>query len=136
MAYEAPLFTVPGLEASGDLSSNQYYAVKVSTTDKRVSVASVDGEVVLGVLQNKPAAAGAAAEVVALGVTKVVAGEALTAGDFWGTDANGKAVKKDSTNTGADLGDYVAGQVLVGTAAANEIATVTVGFPTFKVESA
>ncbi len=135
MALEAASFAIPALDADADLSSNQFQIVKMSATDKRVSLASVDGEVFLGVLQNKPNAAGKSATVVGLGVTKVIAGEALVAGDLWGTDTAGKARKVEATNTGADTGDYVGGQVLIGVAAADEVATVTIGFPTLKVES-
>ena len=135
MAFEAPSFAIPGLEANADLSSDQHKIVKMTTTKLRVALASVDGEVVLGILQNKPSAAGKAATVVCLGVSKVVAGEALVAGDLWGTGSAGKAKKIEVSNTGADTGDFAMGTVLIGVGAANEVATVTVGVPTLKVES-
>lgn len=131
MAWEIPLFEIGTLTAAADLSAKQYYCVKV-TGNNQINVCSVDGEVVLGVLQDEPAS-GEAANVRCLGVTKVVAGETLTAGDLWGTDASGKAKVVDRTLTGADVGDYVAGIVLEG-AAANELATVTIGFPTTIVQ--
>lgn len=128
MAFEYPVLKVPALEAGADLSASQFRCVKMSAADRRVVLCDSDGEVLLGVLQNKPAMVGEAAEVTALGVTKIVAGENLAAGDSWGTDISGRARKIEPTT---DAADYVAGLVLEG-AAADQIATVTVGFPTFK----
>lgn len=132
MAWELPAFCVGALVTNADLSTYQFYAVKINTTNNQVALCDTDGEVGFGVLQNKPAS-GIAADVMTLGITKVVAVETLTAGDFWGVDATGKAKKIEGSITGADVGDYVMGQVLEG-AAADELATVSVGFPTFKVE--
>ena len=50
MAWESPVFNVPGLTASADLSSNQYYCVTKNTSDGQVALASTDGEVILGVM--------------------------------------------------------------------------------------
>ena len=136
MAWERRAFTIPGLQANGDMSSDQFKCVVMDTsTDHYVDLCDADGEVILGVLQNKPAAAGDPAEVMALGVTKVVAGETLTRGMFWGTDTNGKAKQVEETATGADTGDYIAGQVIVG-GSANEYCTVTIGFPTLHARTA
>lgn len=135
MAYEGILLAVPGLTADGDLSDKQYYCVKMSTTNQEVSLCDTDGEVVLGILQNKPNAAGVPANVASIGVSRIVANESLTAGDFWGTSSTGKATKVEDTNTGADTTDYAAGVVVKG-AGSGALATVTVGFPTFKVETA
>lgn len=129
MAWEQDLFTIPGAQAATDLSTKQFYCVKKNSTDYRFALCAVDGEIFDGVLQDKPDTAGDACEVRALGVTKVIAGEALTAGDLWGTDSSGKAKKIEPTQTGADIRDYFAGRVLVG-ASANEYAVVTIGFPT------
>lgn len=132
MAYEGQCITLPGLTAAADLSTKQFYFVKKNTTDNQVALCSVDGEVVLGVLQNKPAAAGRAATVVVHGVTKVVASETLTAGDKIGTDNAGKAKIVEISATGADVGDYVYGTVIEG-CAANELATVFIGAPAYRV---
>jgi hypothetical protein len=133
MAWEQKIGSIGALVANASMASNQYKCVKVSA-DNQFSLCDTDGEVLLGVLQDKPDS-GMAGEVMVLGVTKVMAAEALVAGDYWGTTTLGKATKVEKTYTGADLGDYVAGQVLVG-AATGELATVTVGFPTFIVEHA
>lgn len=136
MAWEKDVFTVPGLLGNGDMSSDQFKCVKLdTTTDLYVDLCDTDGEVVIGVLQNKPSAAAAAAEVRALGVTKVVAAETLTRGMFWGTGTAGTAKQIEATATGADTGDYIAGMVLEG-AAAGEYATVTIGFPTLHARTA
>lgn len=135
MARMNDIFTVPGMQADADLSAKQFYCVKMSTSNNKVSLCTAQGEVVFGVLQNKPDADGVAAEVMALGVTKVEAGETLTAGDLWGTDANGAAVKIERTNTGADLGDYAAGIVIEG-AASGALATVTIGIHNIQIVGA
>lgn len=134
MATENELFNLPGMTADADLSAKQFFFVKQGTTAKRVGLADTDGEVVDGVLQNKPNAAGQPATVMALGITKVEAGETLTPGDLIKTDSAGKAAVAEGTITGADVGDYVVGRCLIG-AASGELATITVGFPTFRVEA-
>ena len=130
MAYELSGFNIPGLVAAADLSAKQYYCVKKNTTNNEAALCATDGEIVFGVLQNKPTS-GEAAEVTALGVTKVTAGETLTAGDAWGTDANGKARIVDAASTGAVVGDFTAGTVIEG-ASAGELATVTIGLINFR----
>ena len=135
MAFDGPLFTIPSAQANGDQSSNQFKCMKNNATDLQYILCTADGEYFDGVLYNDPDATGKAIEIVAAGVVRVEAGETLTAGDLWGTDASGLAKIVAATNTGADVGDYVAGRVIVG-AAVNELATVSIGIHTFKVESA
>lgn len=134
MAYQHAVFQPAGLKAAADLSAKQFYFVKKNAVNGEVALASVDGEIVMGVLQNDPTA-GQGAEVMALGLTKVVADEALTAGDYVGTSVDGQAKIVETTNTGADIGDYVVGQVFEG-AGAGAIATIMIGIPSFIVESA
>ncbi len=129
MAWEKALFTLPGALAAADLSAKQFYCVKQNSTNNQVALCTVDGERFTGVLQNKPSAANDPAEVMCSGVTKVLAAETLTAGDTWGTDNAGKAKKVEATATGADVGDFIAGEVLEG-AGAGELATVTIGMNT------
>jgi len=136
MAWEKDVHTTPGLQANGDMSSDQFKCVKLDlTTDYYVDLCDTDGEVVFGVLQNKPSAAGKEAEVRALGVTKIVAAETLTRGMTWGTGSSGTAKQVEASATGADTGDYIAGMVLQG-AAAGEYATVTIGYPTLAARTA
>lgn len=134
MAWEHRIFNIPGALANADLSAKQFFCVKQTAVNNKVGLCDTDGEVFIGVLQTKPAADAREASVMALGITKVEAGETLTAGDSWGTDNAGKAKVIEKTVTGADVGDYVAGTVLEG-AASGELATVTIGFGTFMVEA-
>jgi hypothetical protein len=126
---------IGNLVSNASMANNQFHCVKAHTTNNQFALCAVDGEPVLGVLQDNPAS-GAAGDIMAVGVTKVVVGvgETLTAGQTWGTDASGEAKTIEGSITGADVGDYAAGMVLEG-AAAGELATVTIGFPTFKVEA-
>lgn len=135
MAFEGVQTAIPGATASGNLSTKQYYCVVKNTTDNQFAVADTDGEVIDGILQNKPNAANVPANIAMFGISRVIADEVLTAGDLWGTSADGQAKIVAGTNTGADTGDFVMGRVLVG-AASGAIATVTIGVPQFRVESA
>lgn len=132
---EFNLFSLHGAEADADLSAKQFYCVKQSTTDRRVSLCTVEGEPFIGVLQDKPSAAGDPAEVRVAGITKGKAGVALTAGDYWGTKADGKVIPISVGLTGQDIGQYVAGQVLVGCAADEIGCELTIGFLGFRVPS-
>lgn len=125
MAWEKHVFNLPAQVAGADLSAKQFYCVKqVAGTDNSVVVGSVLGERILGVLQNKPTS-NKAAEICVLGVTKLLAGETMTAGMLWGSDASGKAQEIQDSNTGADVGKYANGVVLEG-GAAGELITVTI----------
>ncbi len=135
MAYELYGFVCPGAVSLGDLSSNQFKCVKKNATNDQFILCTTDGEVFDGVQMNKPAATGRELQVVMQGVVRVEAGETLTAGDHWGTDANGLAKIVAATNTGADVGDFAMGRVLTGCSSGGN-ATVTIGMHTFKVESA
>lgn len=57
-------------ESSGDLSSNQYHAVKYAS-DGQVELAGA-GEAALGILQNDPDAEGEEAAVAVIGISKAV----------------------------------------------------------------
>lgn len=133
MARENPLFSLTGLTAAADLSANQYYGVKI-TGENQVNVADTDGEPIDGVLQDDPGS-GESANVMAAGITKIVASEALAAGDYWGVASDGRAKKVEATNTGADVGDFIAGRVLEAASGAGALATVTVGLLNYRVES-
>jgi hypothetical protein len=135
MAFEHPILNLPDQTADADFSAKQYFCAKLSTTGNQVSVCSAAGEFVDGIIQNDPAASGDPVTIMAVGVSRVEAGGTLTRGDFWGTDATGKAVKVESTNTGADIGEWAMGRVLEG-AGSGEIATVTIGLGSHLVEAA
>lgn len=98
MATEQKLDIV-SLPADADLSAKQYYIVKLSNSSgtARVALAGVDDRPI-GVLQGKPAAAGRAADVAVSGITKVVLGGSVTAGDALTPDSNGKAITNGSSD--------------------------------------
>ena len=134
MAFEAPVQLIPGALAgsafvtgNGYGSTGQYLIVKSSGTNKTYVPCSADTDRPIGISQDTPASGGALG-VINLGISKVLAGGTLTAGDAYGPDAQGKAVKKNETSTGADFGEFVLGEVIEG-AASGELATVTVGSP-------
>lgn len=107
--------------AASDQSANQYKLVELNSSGQ-VSACNAAGELSIGVLQNKPSAAGQAAEVAIVGsVSKVVLGATVAAGAKVTTDASGRAVTAVSTNT-------VIGICLKG-GAVNEIGEILVGFP-------
>lgn len=124
MAWENGM-RIPAALAAADQSTKQFYLVKKNTTDNQFAVCDTDGEIAQGILQNKPSAAGDAAEIIYFGVSKVSADETLSPGDYFGASADGQAKIVESTNTGADVGDYILGYVLEG-AAAGEVATVMI----------
>ena len=83
-------------KAAADQSAKQYYLVELSAADT-VAVCNAAADRVIGVLMNKPAAAGQAADVRVLGIAPVVSdgsGTAIAAGDYVGANSAGKAVKK------------------------------------------
>ncbi|HZT90291.1 MAG TPA: capsid cement protein [Stellaceae bacterium] len=97
MATEGP-FLADGAQttAAADLSSNQFYAVKL-TGARQVNLASAGGEDIYGVLQNKPTS-GQVADVALYGICKAVAGAAFSAGAQLMTDTSGRLIAATSTN--------------------------------------
>ena len=124
MAFEIPGFKPAGFVAASDLRTKQFYCLKHTTTNNTVDLCSVAGEMVFGILQNTPNT-NEAAEIMLMGISKVIASETLTANDWWGTASTGKAQKIDITKTGADVNNWAMGKVVVG-AAANAYASVTI----------
>jgi len=104
-------------EAGADLSALQFHFVAMSS-DGQVDGAT-DGARAIGVLQNKPSAAGLAAEIAFSGTVKVVAGAAITAGDAVASASDSEAITAATGDvilgvalTSADAGDLV--EVLIG----------------------
>lgn len=104
---------VPGTPGSAvPNSGNQYKFVKITGAHVAgLAVAATD--VLAGVLQNKPQRVGAAATVAFSGVSNVVIGGAVTAGDKVAPDTQGRAVT-DGTNgkcvalaTGTTVGELI-----------------------------
>ena len=134
MAWELQGFDCGNLLADASMADYQFHCVKATGNDQ-FGICSVDGEVFLGVLQDKPGS-GEAGQIRMSGITKVVvgSGETLVANQSWGVDANGEAKTVEGTVTGGDVGDYAGGIVLHG-ASAGQLATVTIGFHSYKVEA-
>lgn len=84
------------LEAGADLSAKQYFFVTLAS-DGQIDPTG-DGANADGVLQNDPDAAGKPATVRICGVSKVVAGAAITKGDAVASGSAGKAKTAASTN--------------------------------------
>lgn len=95
MAYEVPGFT-RSYQAAGDLSGSHFKAVKLSGAT--VVAVSAVGDKQIGVLQNKPDAAGKAATVMVSGVTRMIADGVIAAGVPVYLSADGRA---SATATGA-----------------------------------
>jgi hypothetical protein len=93
MSHEYNTLTI-SLPANGDLSSNQYYGVKMNSSGNAV-VISTQGDKALGVLQNDPDTAGQAAAIMVYGVSKVVAGGTIVRNDPVTFNSSGTAVKAD-----------------------------------------
>lgn len=88
MAFEQGLQCVT-MPVNADMSTKQYFFMKNSAGSAAVAGA---GQQVMGVLQNDPAASGRAGNIGIQGITKVVAGAAISAGAYVSSDASGKAV--------------------------------------------
>ena len=113
MAVDSELYQIPGLRAEQDVSTLQFRAVEVSGSFQ-VDVCDNAADLPIGVLQNKPAAAGRAAEIRSQGITKWEAGGTISAGDKVGTDSVGRAVTKSANNAiyiGIALESAVVGDV-------------------------
>lgn len=80
---------VDSFPAGSDLSTKQYFAVKLTTGKLALAGAS---DAVLGILQDKPNAVDKQGTVALRGKSKAVAGAAITAGAQVEADAAGKLV--------------------------------------------
>lgn len=120
MAWEEILESIGSLTAAADLSAagNQHKAVKMAG-DGTVGLASAGSDLVIGVLQNKPAL-GAAAAVAVKGVTKLRLGASVTFGQRLVADANGCAVP---STTATDIAFAIALEsvALAATATGDEL---------------
>lgn len=119
MAYEQPAIVIT-LEASADLSLKQYTFVKV-TGGQTVGAVAAGSDIAIGVLQNKPAAAGRAATINTNGVSKCIAGAAITAGASVSFNASGQVIA-------ATTGLRIVGIALQAAGAANDTIAVNLNF--------
>lgn len=100
----ANYLSLPGVVANADLSSYQYKAVQISTTDWKVAAMSNANapQVPIGILQNDPDADGKPADVAILGVCKAECGDTVTAGDNLAVNNAGEVIS-DAEETSSDL---------------------------------
>lgn len=104
MAWEIPGFSFT-LPAAADLSASQFCFVNADTTaaGSRAALPSAGGRTI-GVLQNKPGAAGIAATIVNTGIVKVRVGTGgVTAGDTVQALADGKITTAVATKYAAGI---------------------------------
>jgi hypothetical protein len=112
--------------AAGDLSTKQFYFMKNSSTTARTcTVVTGVTDKPVGVLMNKPAAAGRAAAVATRGRVNVVAGGTVAAGDSIGSHSDGTCV---TYAQGTDTTKYIMGICVVG-GASGEIITIDLAGP-------
>ena len=111
MAYSEGTITIT-LPASADLSASQYCFVAIDTNGQ-ITLAGDDGNPV-GILQNKPDAAGRAGEVLIAGISKLKVGATVGAGFNVGCGASGQGKQTDSSSfrngvfvSGGASGDFV-----------------------------
>lgn len=101
------------LLSTGDLSAKQYFFVKQDASDGVVVAGA--GEVVLGVVQNAPAAA-AMAIVKVLGKTRCIAGAAVVQASYVASGAAGKAKVASRLVQATGAASYCAGLALTAAA--------------------
>lgn len=93
----------------------QFYGVYISAS-RTVTVAALANHRIYGILQNTPES-GQAADVGILGVSKAVAGAALSAGAYLTTDSSGRLVT-------ATTGQLACAQAITDAGGADEVFTV------------
>lgn len=121
MATDMQLVSDVTFEAAADLSAKQFHFVKL-TAANTVNVCSGATDIPCGILQNKPSAAGRPAVVRMLGLSKLSADAALSAGALIGTSADGQG---DAKTPGTDTTEYVVGIALEASGGAGELIKVS-----------
>jgi hypothetical protein len=95
MATQSSFVWDESFKANSDLSAKQFFCVKITAADT-VDLTSGATDRVIGILQDKPKS-GHAGGVRILGMSKAVSdgsGTSIAAGDYVGTDGNGRVIKK------------------------------------------
>ena len=106
-------------EASADLSSYQYHAMNLNTTDGQAELCDTSAaDSFGGILQNKPDAEGEEAELATEGTSLLVTDGTLTIGCYVGSDSSGHGTKVT-----ADKAIYF-GIALEATSSSGDIAEV------------
>lgn len=103
---------VPGLPGSASPNYGQmYHFVKVTGVHK-AGLCTAGADVVVGILQNKPQKAGAAATVGFHGISNLVCGAVVTAGDLIVSDATGRGIQGAGGKYQALTTSTVAGELI------------------------
>ena len=123
MSAEYPGMNLPFI-AGQDLSTKQFLFMNLAT-DGQIDPCG-NGADSIGVLQDKPNAAGLVASCMVSGVSQVIAGGVLDEGQRVTSDANGKAVATIAED------EYVLGVVYKPAGAENEIAEILLMIPGVK----
>lgn len=123
MAYENNVGQDFTFAAGSDLSTKQFCFV-VLNSSKQLALAGSNAETV-GVLQDKPNAAGVGGQVRVFGITKVIAGGSFNPGDKIASDASGHAVKYTAASVSAGTPEPLAGSLVQGIALDAGVSTQT-----------
>jgi len=91
MAVELAVFDIGILKSDADNSNYQHHFMAMSATDFTFTLC-LAGIAPLGILQNKPAAAGRVGQIRRVGISKLVLGDTVVAGNFIKSDVNGHGV--------------------------------------------
>lgn len=97
MAVELEIFDIGILKAYADKSAYLHHFMQMTTTDFTFTLCGA-GIAPLGILQNKPAAAGRAGQIRRVGISKLILGGTVVAGSYIKSDANGHGVVADTNN--------------------------------------
>jgi hypothetical protein len=128
MATEGILTSIPGLVASGDLSASQFFFVTLNGS-AQVAVAGANVSVI-GILQDKPTAAGQGCNVGYLGKSKLKLGGTVTVNDKVASDASGKGVKATAASVSAGTPEPLAGSyaaaIALESGVANDVISVLI----------
>lgn len=108
MAVEKGLRTV-SFPAGANLSAKQFHLLE-QATDGEVTAANAATDAIVGVLQNKPAAAARAATVAIAGVTKVAASSTAAGGGF----IPGTALVANSAGKAVEFGGTAQSHYIIG----------------------
>jgi hypothetical protein len=96
---------VPGLPGSASPNAGMQYRIVKITGAHQVGLATgAANEPRVGVLQNKPQMPGMASTVGIAGISNVVAGAAVAAGDYLVPNANGQAVPQGTSGATTSAG--------------------------------
>ena len=125
---QKPILT-ESFKADGDLSGKQFYFVKLTANPREVGVCDGVTDKPIGILQNKPDAAGKAAEVMVIGRSKISSDAALNEGEAIGTSTDGQGVAKTQTTSGNST-HYVVGTCTAASGAAGEMAEIIINCAT------